>query len=235
MYSNTQLSFPGSGYACCSRSRQNGHSIEAYTDTSTLQELKETYRQTMVELESTTRRLEETRRQRIALYRSKLRARTRRELHDLLGHGLTLILLLLRSASVYLNSGPDKARSLLGTALGEAYQGSKLNLEIQCRGMELPLPNALIQQLERCVQEGLANAIKHADPSTMFIGVSFKPEKVSLSLVNDGSSKKVLRFGQGLQMMEDRLREFGGSLHACSDEAGGFILSLTVPLPDKLA
>ena len=276
IYANFQDLSTLGGYSCYSRSSQNGHSIEAYTDTAKLQELKRKYHQTMKELEATGRRLKETRLQRIALYRSRLRAETRRELHDLLGHGLTLILLLLRSAVIRKDSQPASAKALLDTALdhacrsrvilkdrrfhetqtdrqlrrtiprtgflsnalhalGEAYQDSTLSLEIQCRGPELPVPNSLIHQLMRCVQEALANAIKHADPTTIVIGILFKSTGVCISVINDGTATKDFRYGEGLTMMHDRIQEYGGTLHACADEAGGFILSFTIPLPRELA
>jgi signal transduction histidine kinase len=276
VYSNFQDLNALGGYSCYSQSCHNGHSIEAYTDTTKLQELKDKYRTTMQELEATSVRLKETRLQRIALYRSRLRAETRRELHDLLGHGLTLVLLLLRSALIRKDSQPESAKTLLDTALdhacrsrlilkdrrfhetradrqlrktiprtgflsnalhtlGEAYQDSHLSLEIQCRGQELPLPNGLMHQLVRCVQEGLANAIKHADPTTIIIGLIFSPMSVCISIINDGTAPSDFCFGEGLTMMRDRIQEQGGSLHACADEARGFILSLMIPLPRELA
>ncbi|MDO6822796.1 histidine kinase [Marinobacter sp. 1_MG-2023] len=90
-------------------------------------------------------------------------------------------------------------------------------------------PNEEIHTLQ-IVREGLANAVKHADATEIFVEVVFESPQVKARIKDNG--KGLPENGQptnhyGLIIMQDRARTLGGQVAVRNREEGGVEVSLT--------
>ncbi|OLT27258.1 hypothetical protein BJF79_01120 [Actinomadura sp. CNU-125] len=183
--------------------------------------------------------------------RSGERLRIARELHDLVGHQLTALVLELEVAA-HKGDGPEKvhverarglARELLGdvrTAVGE-LRGRSVPLEraLQAIVVDLPRPRVHLRvddvrpdeacagALIRCVQEVVTNAIRHAGAENLWVDVMREGDGVVLSARDDGCGTSVLRLGNGLAGMRERVGQLGGEVSF--DTRDGFGVRVRVP------
>lgn len=191
--------------------------------------------------------------------RSGERLRISRELHDLMGHHLSALLLNLEVArhtvedwQPHVFRAQDIGRQLLAdvrnvTTLlrGEQYADIRPMIEQIVADIpqirihlnlpeQMPLEDArLAQVMLRVVQEAVTNAIKHSECTNLWVDVSQHDEKLQIRAEDDGRGAHELRWGAGLTGMRERLEEIGGSLTVRADAGQGFRLQASLPL--KLA
>jgi len=240
---------------------RRGHRIELYADVSRVRGLEREYDERNGRLEGLNDRLERQAAKRRALHEANAYNESRRELHDILGHSITLIIVLARTAASTLRSDPERARAILRqageqahaglTELGtearkglafvseaidgilEAYQDAELNVEASFSGHETAVAPAIVHAVRRCCQECLANAIKHAGASNVFIGAAFRSDRLVVTIVDDGDGADAFRPGEGLSMMRDRLSTLGGELRVFTAPGDGFQVAMTLPLDER--
>jgi len=80
----------------------------------------------------------------------------------------------------------------------------------------------------RCVSEGLRNALKHADPTSVSIIASLESNVIRVSVSNDGVRRADARPGIGLRLLELDALSLGGSVSAIEQE-GTWELMLSMP------
>lgn len=184
------------------------------------------------------------------------RERISRDLHDLLGHSLSLITLKAELAGKLLKR-EDIARAsqevgdlerISRTALSEvreavsgyrqaglsdelqhatqALQSANINLKLA--GSSNDLPDAHDNALAMCVREAVTNVIRHSGAQNCWIRLSRNSGQVSLSIRDDGeSSGENIVMGSGLKGMRDRLSIMGGALNI--DQSSGLHLEIQLP------
>jgi len=93
-------------------------------------------------------------------------------------------------------------------------------------------PSQIESHLYRIVQEGLANAIKHAQASTIAIQLFEYPDKLILMIEDDGIGfdATTKRAGLGLQNLEARASTLRGLLAIDSSPKNGSTLTVDIPL-----
>jgi len=84
----------------------------------------------------------------------------------------------------------------------------------------------------RCVQEGLTNAVRHANAQTIDVTLEqIDASGLSLAIVDDGRGvTSDLRRGMGLTAMEERVRALGGTVELTNRPFGGTSLLISIPL-----
>jgi signal transduction histidine kinase len=82
----------------------------------------------------------------------------------------------------------------------------------------------------RVAQEALHNALRHAAPRTVQVGLSTCDGAVVLEVRDDGAGFDVPNRGLGLASMRDRARAAGGRLAVTSQPNGGTTVRLEVPV-----
>jgi two-component system, NarL family, sensor histidine kinase DesK len=190
---------------------------------------------------------------------SEERLRFARDLHDLLGHSLSLIALKSELAGRLLPAAPEKAATevndIEGVArqalrevreavagyrqptLDEELRGAREMLEaagIACRienkvGM---LPNAADAVLAWAVREGATNVIRHSRARNCEILLSRDEEGIHAEITDDGRGSRendAEAFGSGLSGLAERVAAAGGDLEARSLPTGGFRLHISLP------
>lgn len=88
---------------------------------------------------------------------------------------------------------------------------------------------ALAHTLFCCVQEGVTNALRHAQARRLSIDLACRGDAVTLCIADDGRGRAARIEGNGLRGMRERLQQHGGAL-AVNDAAGGG-LSLAIHIP----
>jgi signal transduction histidine kinase len=229
------------------------------------------------------RRVEELERTRDELARRAVadeRLRIARELHDVVAHAMSVIVVQAGTGRVVIDDAPDKAREALAsiettsrTALGEMRRlltvlrsdddgdgdggaaqpllpapglsdletlvattvKSGLPVDVRVEGERLDLPAGVDLAAYRIVQEALTNVRRHAGASQATVTVGYAPGGLRIDVADDGRGPPgdpAGGGGHGLVGMRERAALYGGTLETGPGPAGGFRVSLRIPLAD---
>ena len=125
--------------------------------------------------------------------------------------------------------GLDGLNSLLAD-VGRAGLPVELHLE----GEPYPLPRGVDLSAYRIVQEGLTNALKHAQASDADVIVRYRPDELEIEVRdNGGGSSKSDGLGHGLVGIRERVKIYGDEMTAGVVPEGGFVLSTRLPIADQ--
>lgn len=169
--------------------------------------------------------------------RTAERLRISRELHDLIGHQLTVLTLVLEAAKhseppqaeEQIRRADEVARGLLRdvrTTVGELREDSRdLDAALQELVGDLPgldvetaVPPGLRLDPERAtailrlVQEATTNTLRHAEASRLRIHVAQEGGTLRATVSDDGIGAPRLRPGNGLRGLQERFDALGGSV-----------------------
>jgi two-component system, NarL family, sensor histidine kinase DesK len=188
------------------------------------------------------------------------RERIARDLHDLLGHTLSVIVLKSELASRLTERDPARAaqeirevEAISRGALSEVraavqgYRGSGLSAELarskvalDAAGVRLtldtlhhPLPPDLEQALCMVLREAVTNVVRHAQARSCLVRLEFQGARCLLEVSDDGRGGDGPE-GSGLTGMRERLRALGGELLRRSGPAGTS-LRASIPAPTSTA
>jgi len=203
------------------------------------------------------RELETARAQVAELAASEERLRISRDLHDLLGHNLSVIALKSQLARRFLGRDPAAAEnevrdieSVARTSLQEA-RAAVLGLRTASLASELdrarevlaaagiateirgtrPLPAGVETVLGFAAREGATNVIRHSHAQRCEIAVREVDGVAELDMRDDGEGPSAdANRGSGLRGLAERLAEAGGTFDAGRAPGGGFRLVARVPL-----
>lgn len=192
------------------------------------------------------------------------RARMGAEMHDSVGHHLTVIKMGLENAERFRSQRSDaawdevrQAKDLTKQALADArrwvralrplaldghvgcaalqqlaasFDGTGLGVSFVVEGDELPLEPDVELVLYRVLQEGLANAVRHANAHHVRGSLAFRDDRVVLTVADDGRGRdRRARGGFGLHSLAERTRAVGGTLIAGDRPGGGFEVRAELP------
>lgn len=204
------------------------------------------------------RELEAAREELARLAVSEERLRIARDLHDLLGHTLSVIALKSELAAKLVERDPARARDELDEvqevtrhalaevreavhgyrrlALADAVDGARTALTaagIACRveGRAGVLPDDVEDVLAWAVREATTNVVRHSDARTCSIRLQSTGDGVELEVADDGSPRPSGDGGAGLLGLAERAEKLRGTVEVGARRAGGFRVKLTVPLP----
>jgi signal transduction histidine kinase len=190
------------------------------------------------------------------------RLRIARELHDALGHRLTVLTLNLEAAR-HRTEGParasvDTAQSIARELLGEvreivtdasAGDGIDLTLAMQSLVQAVPRPDIHLSIapglrvadperahiLLRCAQEIVTNAARHSQAQNLWITIREDAETLKIEAHDDGRGRDVPVDGLGLRGMRERLERAGGELRIATQPGRGFGISARLPARSGVA
>jgi signal transduction histidine kinase len=108
--------------------------------------------------------------------------------------------------------------------------GLRLNLRVQ--GDINAIPEQFRTCVYRIVQEALTNCARHANASQVEVTVIRDPDRLRLSIADDGIGFDVSRprDGLGLVGIQERIRELNGFVSMQSTHGGGTRLAMSLPL-----
>ena len=116
-------------------------------------------------------------------------------------------------------------------ALLEDVGRAGLPVRLHVDGDPCPLPRAIDLSAYRIVQEGLTNALKHAQASHADVTVRYEPDELCIEVRDDGEGGSTSDgLGHGLVGVRERVKIYGGEMTAGGAPQGGFVLSARLPL-----
>jgi signal transduction histidine kinase len=122
--------------------------------------------------------------------------------------------------------GLDGLNSLL-----EEIGRAGLPVELHIDGRPFPLPRGIDLSAYRIVQEGLTNALKHAQATGADVTVRYRPDEVEIHVRDNGHGAGTSDgLGHGLVGVRERVKIYGGEMSAGKENGGGFVLSTRLPL-----
>jgi len=185
------------------------------------------------------------------------RERIGRDLHDLLGHTLSLITLKLELSRKLFDRDVDAARreveeaekvarhalaevrsavtGIRATDLAAELASARLLLEssrvhLEYGSLPVDLPVEIERGLSLVLREAVTNIARHADASR--VQVELVREHASACMqINDNGQGGVTSDGNGICGMRERVRAMGGSLSIESPRGNGTRLRVVVPVP----
>ncbi|MFI9647720.1 sensor histidine kinase [Streptomyces sp. NPDC052040] len=190
------------------------------------------------------------------------RLRFSRDLHDLLGHTLSVIVVKSEAARRLARRDMDAAlaqvtdiesvgrqalteireavtgyrEGSLGTELDRARSAlTAAGIEPRVQQSGPPLAPATEALLGWVVREAVTNAVRHSGAAHCGITVESAPERVRLTVVDDGDGTSARPVpegvgGTGLKGLTERLAAAGGSLRAGPSPRGGFTVTAELPV-----
>ena len=201
------------------------------------------------------------------------RRRIAREMHDVVAHSVSTMVIQAGGARRILARDPQRAieaatliertgrealgemRHLLGVlhagenlaelapqpslgdlqGLAERSRVAGLPVTLAIEGERRELPTGLDLAAYRVVQEALTNALKHGG-GTAEVLLRFGDDALEVTVADGGRRAREPRVqgaGHGLLGMRERVRVFGGELHAGPRPGGGFIVRARLPLQNE--
>jgi signal transduction histidine kinase len=123
-------------------------------------------------------------------------------------------------------------------ALIASVRGAGLEVDLQVRGDERPLPSGVELSAYRIVQEALSNTLRHAPGARAMVEVDYQPDRLLLRVRNDapaggGDTSAPVSPGQGIIGMRERAAMLGGELVAEPTPEGGYLVEATLPLGER--
>ena len=184
------------------------------------------------------------------------RERIGRDLHDLLGHTLSLITLKLELSRKLFDRDSQAARRELeeaervarhalaevraavtgirSTDLAAELASARLLLESSAVRLEYgSLPDSLPQEVERAlaliIREAITNVHRHAAATEASVRFMHTPDRLDMQISDNGKGG-LAAHGNGVTGIGERVRAIGGSLQIDSPPQRGTRLSISVPL-----
>ena len=188
------------------------------------------------------------------------RSRIARDLHDLLGHNLSLITLKGELATRLLPEGAhgiDEVRDMLGLSrqalqqVREAVSGYRkptlatelmaAKVALQAAGVEFEVKQdigAVDRETEAAlgwvIREATTNVIRHAGAKHCTITLTGDHRQVRIEVTNDGWRVPQAPAGNGLRGLGERISALDGKLDATALPTAGFRLVATVPIRQRM-
>ncbi|HET6691619.1 MAG TPA: histidine kinase, partial [Miltoncostaeaceae bacterium] len=183
------------------------------------------------------------------------RLRLAREVHDQIGHSLTVVALQAGAARRLAGTDPQRARQVMETIVQAAREGSTAmtsrggtdvaglldrtrdaGLTLTADVADLDAPGLLDSETRevacRIVQEGLTNVLRHAPGADATVTVRRECDGVSVNVRNGVPTRAggAAGGGRGLTGLRERVAAHGGELGWGLCEDGGFELRAVLPV-----
>lgn len=183
------------------------------------------------------------------------RERIARDLHDLLGHTLTVVAVKADLAARLVDLDPARARAemqdlqvtartaladirsavtgmrrvALGAEVAQARNAlAAVETTLAVSGPDAALPALVEETLAMLLREGATNVVRHAHASKCEVVIDVAPEAVHFTLSDDGVGGEI-REGNGLAGMRARVAAVGGTLEVKG--GNGMRIEAVLPLP----
>ena len=187
------------------------------------------------------------------------RLRFARDMHDLLGHSLTVIAMKGELAERLVDTDPAKAKAEMAsvsdvarTSLADVraavggYRKLELSAElggaraaltaagigVEVHAPHVQLPAEVEGALAWAVREGTTNVVRHSHARHCDVRVVAGLSEASVDIADDGSAEAPpsAAEGNGLRGLRERVERLGGSVEAGPRPEGGFRLRVAVPV-----
>lgn len=192
------------------------------------------------------------------LVQQEERQRIARDLHDTIGHTLTIIKLKTELASKLVGTEQAKVKGelddILATTRTAMKQVSELVTDMKFISLESelerseqvltsaginvqsnhdfrqPLSNVEETMISLCVREATTNILRHSQAKCCEIYTEFKDKVFYVHIKDDGIGLEMKRFGNGIVSMKERMHSLQGDVLVKEGSSGGTIITITLPI-----
>jgi signal transduction histidine kinase len=110
-----------------------------------------------------------------------------------------------------------------------------LPVRLRIAGDRFSLPGGVDISAYRIVQEGLTNALKHANATQAEVSLHYAPDQLSIEICDNGQGATHSNgSGHGLLGIRERVRLYDGEMTTSTPEGGGFLLRTRLALTRHL-
>ncbi|GAB3147541.1 GAF domain-containing protein [Amycolatopsis stemonae] len=127
-------------------------------------------------------------------------------------------------------AGETRLRHRLHDAIAELTDDALVQPTVSMAGPIDTVPAQLAEQVEAVVREGVSNAVRHANASTVSVSVAVKDETIRVVVVDDGKGLAEGISPSGLGNLRDRAEAAGGTFTLGSGPEGGVRVEWTAPV-----
>jgi signal transduction histidine kinase len=187
---------------------------------------------------------------------ARAKARAAQDMHDILGHSLTVVIgttemaaadqdsasaanKLTQIGELLTSSLNDLRNTLSGidtgweqTSLIKAIthlKNGSIDVDITTQGAPYELVSAQTEAVFRLCQEAITNAIKHGRARNIHIVLRYKQDSIEVFAINDGLGCREINKNYGLTGIENRINELSGRVEFGSDGEKGFTVHAVLP------
>jgi signal transduction histidine kinase len=114
--------------------------------------------------------------------------------------------------------------------------GAGLQVDVEVRGDQHPLPASVDLAAFRIVQESLTNVTRHAHASAVTVHLAYGEGELTVQIDDDGHGgppSSGSNGGNGIRGMRERVFALGGELEAGPRPGGGFRVRATLPVHEN--
>lgn len=189
----------------------------------------------------------------------KLQTGIAQNVHDILGHSLTVVIgttelaamdaekvdissklvsikeMLINSLADLRNALSSEMSVLSETPLIkaiEALSNDSIVLDFSYQGQPLELSSEINETIYRLCQESITNAIRHGNAAHITIVLRFQTKQIEIFAIDDGKGCEVIKLHYGLQGIQQRAESLGGKAIFRSDGQMGFHTHVVLPIID---
>ncbi|MBM7560933.1 signal transduction histidine kinase [Fusibacter tunisiensis] len=182
----------------------------------------------------------------------KMKSSFAQDLHDIIGHSLTVFLASKKSLLDHTQTSDLKAdllalKGLLQTStkaitetvvtptnslktLFSTLEMPTLKVHFLSEGRPVPLPHQTVTVLHRVAQESVTNAIKHGHAQNIFFILHYHDAHVKCRIYDDGLGAKDISPNMGLHGIKSKIAALSGAVDFASDGKKGFHTDITLPI-----
>jgi signal transduction histidine kinase len=230
------------------------------------------HRELIERLRATAAELEQSRALAEDAAATRERTRLAHELHDVIAHSVSVMVVQAGAAERMLALDPERAGRALGSVqatgrealselrrllgvlrtdvpsadgqlepqpdlddldrLAEQLRETGLDLSVTRTGEVRPLGRGIELAAFRILQEALTNVLKHGHARRADVEVCYGPDRLAISVVDDGTGGEPLvqGSGHGVRGMTERAAMYGGTLEAGPRTSGGYAVRAELPI-----
>lgn len=187
------------------------------------------------------------------------RNRIAQEVHDTVGHTLTMIHSLIRLLKVEYGDSEylEQAQKLTSDGIRElrcsiqnlrrfddkemvsqgvlqlAGQVKEIEIEVGIQGEEGPEYSYLSPVVYDCVREAVTNCLRYAEATHMDVILKFMEGSLGLYIFDNGRGCGEIREGNGIRGIRERVEKNGGQVRFLSAPGEGFQISIRFPVTEE--
>ena len=187
------------------------------------------------------------------------RERIARDLHDLLGHTLTMVALKSDIASRVMEDDPARARQeieeirdsartalrdvravvadmTVTTITEEVHRAARVlkaaNVDLTVRGQAPQVGRSASTMIGLAIREAVTNIVRHAKAGSAHIEFTDAHEQLHMTVRDDGHVQADVKPGAGLKGLVRRIESLGGCVEFSSQD--GFVIKFLIPISHRL-
>lgn len=190
----------------------------------------------------------------LAMFRA--RAVISQNVHDIVGHSLTVVMgtlelallektlegideTLAQGKELLLNSLSDLHHSLSNSACPDipnlleaimSLEGTALALDLNCHGKPFPLDSMKNHAIYRLCREAVTNTMKHSQATTIHIFLRYQPDQVEIYAIDNGGGCSSIQESLGLAGIRERITLLGGDVSFGTVPGSGFHIHAKLPI-----